>query len=98
MDISRRKALKSIATGTASAAAVGLTTIALPKEAHASEVKETPKNAVSMLYDTTRCVGCKSCVAACAEANQLPPDTSLSGGLYQAPPDLNSFTKNIIKL
>ncbi|HWR16584.1 MAG TPA: hydrogenase 2 operon protein HybA [Terriglobales bacterium] len=99
MDITRRKALQKLSTGTASAAAVGLTTIALPGEAHASdEVKVAPKNAVSMLYDTTRCVGCKSCVAACAEANQLKPDTSLSGGLHQAPPDLNAFTKNIIKL
>jgi formate dehydrogenase beta subunit len=99
MDMTRRKALKSLATGTASmVATAGITTIALPGEAHASEAKEAPKNAVSMLYDTTRCVGCKSCVAACAEANQLAPDTSLSEGLHQAPPDLNSFTKNIIKL
>jgi formate dehydrogenase beta subunit len=98
MDMTRRQALRNLATGTASAAAVGLTTIALPGQAHASEVKEAPKRAVSMLYDTTRCVGCKSCVAACAEANSLTPDTTLSGGLHQAPADLNSFTKNIIKL
>ena len=99
MDMTRRQALKNFATGTASAvAAAGLTTIALPGQAHASEVREAPKNAVSMLYDTTRCVGCKSCVAACAEANNLKPDTSLSEGLHQAPPDLNAFTKNIIKL
>src|SRR4051812_28455478 len=99
MDMTRRQALRNLATGTASAVAtVGLTTIAAPGVAHASEVREAPKNAVSMLYDTTRCVGCKSCVAACSEANQLKPDTSLSGGLHQAPADLNSFTKNIIKL
>jgi Fe-S-cluster-containing dehydrogenase component len=36
-------------------------------------------------------------VAACANANNLQPDTRLDG-LHQAPPDLNAFTKNIIKL
>jgi Fe-S-cluster-containing dehydrogenase component len=99
MDMTRRQALKNLATGTASAvAAAGVTTMALPGQAHASEVREAPKNAISMLYDTTRCVGCKSCVAACAEANNLKPDTRLGDGLHQAPPDLNEFTKNIIKL
>ena len=55
-------------------------------------------DAVGMLYDTTRCIGCKACVVACSEANDLPPDTQLSGGLTQSPADLNSRTMNIIKL
>ena len=50
-----------------------------------------------MLYDATLCIGCKACVVACAEANDLPRDVSLDG-LHQAPEDLNAFTKNIIKL
>ena len=33
-----------------------------------------PDDAVGMLYDTTRCIGCKACVVACHEANDLPPD------------------------
>ena len=99
MDMTRRQALLNIGKGTASAAAVaGLTTIALPTAAHASEVSVDPKRAVSMLYDATKCVGCKTCVAACAQANNLTPDTRLSEGLHQAPADLNAFTKNIIKL
>ncbi len=99
MQLTRRDALKKVATGSAAAVATaGLTTIALPGSAKAEEVKAAPKRAVSLLYDTTRCIGCKSCVAACAEANHLTPDTSLSGGLHQAPADLNAFTKNIIKL
>jgi len=57
-----------------------------------------PADAVSMLYDNTICTGCKACVVACSEANGLPPDTSRSGGLWQMPEDLNSKTKNIIKL
>lgn len=99
MQLTRREALKKVATGSAAAVATaGLTTIALPESAKAQETKAPPKHAVSLLYDTTRCIGCKSCVAACAEANNLKPDTSFSGGLYQAPTDLNAFTKNIIKL
>ena len=50
-----------------------------------------------MLYDTTRCIGCKACVVACREANDLAPDVSLDG-LHQAPLDLNGKTKNVIKL
>jgi Fe-S-cluster-containing dehydrogenase component len=51
-----------------------------------------------MLYDTTRCIGCKACVVACAQANGLTPDTDYFAGLYQAPTDLNGQTKNVIKL
>ena len=58
-----------------------------------------PKNAVGMLYDTTRCIGCQSCVVACAEANNLLPEAmKLGDGVHLTASDLNSFTKNIIKL
>lgn len=98
MELTRRQALRKFATGTAAAVATaGLTTISLPGSAQAEEeVKHAPKKAVSMLYDATRCIGCKSCVAACAEANNLEPN--VTGELYLAPSDLNAFTKNIIKL
>jgi formate dehydrogenase beta subunit len=62
-----------------------------------SEQVKAPPNAVGMLYDATLCIGCKACVVACNEANNLKPDTGSSGGLYQAPVSLNSRTKNIIK-
>ena len=55
-------------------------------------------DAVAMLYDNTICTGCKACMPACNEANGLPADTLLSGGLWDMPSDLNSKTKNIIKL
>lgn len=55
-------------------------------------------DAVAMLYDNTICTGCNACTVACGEANGLPPDTSLSGGLWQMPSDLNSKTKSVIKL
>jgi Fe-S-cluster-containing dehydrogenase component len=37
-------------------------------------------------------------MVACREANGLEADTSWSGGLYQAPLDLNEKTKTVIKL
>jgi len=66
--------------------------------ARAAARREPPEDAVGLLYDATLCIGCKACVGACAQANNLQPDTSWSNGLYQAPVDLNARTKNIIKM
>jgi Fe-S-cluster-containing dehydrogenase component len=86
--ITRRTAFKAAIAGAAAAMArpVSAATIAVPADA------------VGLLYDTTRCIGCKACVVACRDANGLQPDTSWSGGLYQAPLDLNEKTKTVIKL
>ena len=93
MAFDRRSLLKGMAT--ASAAAVAS---ASPVKA-ARERKVAPADARGMLYDTTMCIGCKTCVGACHEANDLPPDTRTAGmGDYDAPTDLNDRTKNIIKL
>ena len=91
----RRSALKWMATGAAvSAGAVVATTGMVEASGSAVPVDE----AYGMLYDTTKCIGCKACVSACAQANGLTPDPGPSAGLHQAPPDLNASTKNIIKL
>jgi Fe-S-cluster-containing dehydrogenase component len=87
----RRRALRVLAgTGAATAAA------ATPVGAARTAGPVSPE-AVGMLYDTTKCIGCKACVSACLEANDLEADRS-ADGLHQAPLDLNSRTKNIIKL
>jgi len=87
----RRRALRVLAgTGVATAATTA------PVQAARLRRQVSP-DAVGMLYDTTRCIGCKACVVACREANGLPPDTSLDG-IHQAPLDLNARTKNVIKL
>jgi Fe-S-cluster-containing dehydrogenase component len=88
--INRRTALKGMLV--AGAAAVGV------RPARAAVPLAVPPNAVGLLFDTTLCIGCKSCVVACREANGLEVDPGWSGGLYQAPVDLNERTKNIIKL
>ncbi|MGB5294405.1 MAG: hydrogenase 2 operon protein HybA, partial [Thermoanaerobaculia bacterium] len=93
MAFDRRSLLKGMAT--ASAAAVAS---ASPVKA-ARERKVAPADARGMLYDTTLCIGCKACVRACKEANDMPADTRTPGmENYDAPTDLNDFTKNIIKL
>jgi Fe-S-cluster-containing dehydrogenase component len=51
-----------------------------------------------MLFDATRCVGCRACQTACKQANKLPADAvTANGGVYDAPSDLNGTTKNVIK-
>jgi Fe-S-cluster-containing dehydrogenase component len=86
----RRTLLKGLALA-GGAAAAG----AVPAAAY--EKKAAPPGALSLLYDTTLCVGCKACVFACQEANELEPETD-AGGLHLAPSDLSARTKNVIKV
>jgi len=91
MRLSRRNVLKGLA---AAGAAVAVS------DASASEAKyhQNPDD-VGMLFDSTLCVGCRACQSACKVRNNLPADTrESSGGVYDAPLDLNGSTKNIIKL
>ena len=89
MSISRRTALKLALAGAATAAATPI---------KASTPIAAPADAVGLLYDTTKCIGCKACVAACREANGLEPDTTWSEGRYHAPLDLSARAKTVIKL
>jgi formate dehydrogenase beta subunit len=90
--VTRRRALQlmSGSAAAAGAAAVSPTTAgaspALPRE-----------DAIAMLYDTTRCIGCKACMVECNTVNGLEPDTTMSGGIWQLPLTLNARTKNIIQ-
>jgi Fe-S-cluster-containing dehydrogenase component len=91
MSISRRDLLKGAVVAGAATALVG--------KAEAREGPPERPDAVGMLFDATRCVGCRACQSACKVANQLPPDSvSANGGVYDAPTDLNGQTKNVIKL
>src|ERR1043166_1033119 len=90
MATDRRTLLKGIA-----ATAASMTIVSTP--ALARSRKTAPSDAVGLLYDATKCVGCKACVVACKENAQLPADTRASK-LYDAPEGLNEFTKNVIQL
>jgi Fe-S-cluster-containing dehydrogenase component len=89
MAISRRNALRIALAGAA---------VAVAKPIKASTVMTAPADAVGLLYDATKCIGCKACVAACREANDLEPDTSFGDGKYHAPVDLSARAKTVIKL
>jgi Fe-S-cluster-containing dehydrogenase component len=84
MSLDRRTMLKGLAVAGAGAAAGE----AIASE---SEAPKPPPDAVGMLYDSTRCIGCEACVWACKQANNMP------GNLYDPPKDLSGDTKNIIK-
>ncbi len=90
MKLNRRAALGALVTGAATVVGV--------QKAKAAHKKLSDTKMVSMLYDTTLCIGCKACVSACSRENGLIPDTGESEGLYQMPKYLNDKTKNIIKL
>jgi ferredoxin len=92
--ITRRQLITGIAkAGVPAAVAVTVGTGSL----EAGEKIAVPNAAVGLLYDATKCIGCKACVAACAEANDTPPDTR-GDSLHQSPSDLNDLTRNVIKL
>ncbi len=92
MSVDRRTLLKGLVTAGAAA-------VTLPAEASEPRKPQAPPDAVGMLYDATLCIGCKTCVVACREANGLKPETpEWTEGLWDAPPGLDEYTKNVIQL
>lgn len=96
--LSRRTLLRRAGLGVGTAVVGGAAAAAGAGTAHAEEPRKAAPDAVGMLYDATKCIGCKACVAECAKINDLIPDTALSAGRWQMPTDLNTQTKNVIKL
>lgn len=73
MGIDRRTFLKGLGAGIAGTGAAGAL---LPRKAKATSAPVSDREFVGILVDTTRCIGCRSCEKACAEAHGLPvPDT-----------------------
>ena len=83
----RRNLLKVLFAGGAGAA--------LPAAA-AEHKKEAAEGSAGMLYDSTRCIGCKACVVACREANGTQPEPA--DGVHDVQTELNGNTRNVIKL
>ena len=74
--MNRRKFLKVLGGGIVGVGIAGaaLGNIVAPKKFKAEE-PVSHKEFVGILVDTTRCVGCRACEEACAQANQMPaPD------------------------
>ncbi len=83
MGIDRRTFLKGLGVGVAGLAPGSAL---LPGRLEAVEIAAR-KEFMGVLVDTTRCVGCRSCEAACAEANKLPsPDLGDASALEKIRP------------
>lgn len=50
----------------------------------------------AMLIDTTRCIGCRSCQAACKQWHDLPGETTHNTGSYQNPPWISGKTRTVV--
>ena len=90
MSISRRDFLKGALAGSS------LLVAGAPAEAR--ENKVMPEEALGLLYDSTLCIGCKACVSACKEANDMPPEFSTEDHLWDTPLDISGKTLNVIKV
>lgn len=53
---------------------------------------------LAMLYDASRCVGCRACQMSCKRWNELPPESTDPQGLYENPRDLSARTWTLIRL
>jgi Fe-S-cluster-containing dehydrogenase component len=91
MSLRRRDFIKGVAGG-------GLLLLGGTGEALAREHKTLGDQALGLLYDSTKCIGCKACVAGCKQANDRPPEHTSPDGLWDDPIDLSADTWNIIKM
>lgn len=62
---------------------VGASTVALPSMARAQQ--KGPEDGYGLLIDSTRCVGCRTCEEACAEAHGLPVPDIDDESVFEAP-------------
>jgi Fe-S-cluster-containing dehydrogenase component len=94
MRFTRRSLLQA-----AGAAAGAAGAAALSGPAEAAERAQLPSGAIGLLYDSTRCIGCRACVTKCKEVNGHQADrVQMNGAPYDAPQDLSTTTRTVIKL
>ena len=87
--VSRRAVLRVLAAGAAAAA--------VPSAADARQ-RAAVADDLGLLFDQTRCVGCRACTVKCREANGLGAQVRLVDGVaYDAPLDLDDRTLTVIK-
>jgi Fe-S-cluster-containing dehydrogenase component len=90
----KRRAFLKAATVGAGAMACTESTQALMREP-----MTMPQQAVGILYDATLCIGCKACMVACKQANEMPPEfNGAEQRMYDMPLDTSGSTLNVIKL
>ncbi|GFO60777.1 hydrogenase [Geomonas silvestris] len=95
---SRRDFLKLVGATGAGLVAAGSATC------EANEALKVNNEELGMLYDATKCVGCKACMSACKRVNADYGSLSYekarfdTDGLWDAPSDLSGSTRTLIKL
>lgn len=95
---SRRGFLKAVGTG------AGALALAPAAQGSAGGAAAVNNDELGMLYDATKCVGCKACMSACKRHNSQPgdlvPDQAPfdKDGLWDTPEDLSGNNRTIIKL
>ena len=101
VDLSRRHFLRGAVTAAATAAAAPIAEAVAPFAPR--EPKELPPKAIGMLYDSTQCIGCKACVAACKDANGKPVEqpqhlAQWNEGTWDTAEDISGKTLNVIRV
>jgi Fe-S-cluster-containing dehydrogenase component len=99
--MSRRQFLRGAAGAVATAVAAPAAEAAAPFAPR--EPKQLPPKAIGMLYDSTQCIGCKACVAACKEANGQPVEqpqhlAQWNEGTWDTAEDISGKTLNVIRV
>ncbi|MBA7668923.1 hypothetical protein ES703_77043 [subsurface metagenome] len=46
----------------------------------------------AVLYDATKCIGCRACQVACKQWNELPAVATTNTGTYENPPKMDAYT------
>ncbi len=46
----------------------------------------------AVLYDATKCIGCRACQVACKQWNELPAEHTTQAGTYENPPKTSAYT------
>ncbi|MCP5158623.1 MAG: hydrogenase 2 operon protein HybA [Gammaproteobacteria bacterium] len=103
MDPNRRQFLRGAASAIATTAAAVATPVSEAVAFGPREPKTLPPKAVGMLYDSTLCVGCKACMAACKQANGMPAEqpeylAQWNEGTWDAAQDISGKTLNVIRV
>jgi formate dehydrogenase iron-sulfur subunit len=87
MRLSRKDFLKQL-----SATSLGCLLFRTSGEARAE------KTGLGMLYDASKCVGCRACQMACKDWNKLPAESTDTAGIYESPRNLSADTWTLIKV
>jgi formate dehydrogenase iron-sulfur subunit len=90
VQLTRRDFIKLSAAGVGVSAAGGI--LASPASAQAAG------DALAILYDPSKCIGCRACQMACKQWNDLPRESTDPDGIYETPAGLSAITWNIIEL